>query len=376
MKDMREKMNHSDVKTQGRLIPYMNKPGIAFSFDDSFRVNDWCKYGKDIFGYYDVKVTFNINAFHHFENQREHTQKEIDMLLELQSNGHEMAHHTFKHRHAARYSSEVGLSRWIEDDIIPLFSWMEKQSHSKTNEKFKRPVTFAFPYFNYNDSNIMELLPKYFKVVRGHLHEGNVTPFNHTGFAPSLSIDANMLSDIEYVKEVMKIAKQTGSNLILTCHSILPEEVIWEDFGWGEESVPAGKCRISPEMIQAIINEARKNELEFYTTSEIAGVATFIDRNFEKCVRELISNPTDRWIAISELSLIKELDISNKNISNLDGIQYFLNLEKLNLSNNNISDVRLLEKLTNLKEWDISNNPIKKQGTTQSLYTNFAQSNA
>ena len=70
----------SNSSKQEQLIPYVNKPGISFSFDDSFRIQDWYKYGLNLFGFYDVKATFNINALHHFENQREHTQSEIDIF--------------------------------------------------------------------------------------------------------------------------------------------------------------------------------------------------------------------------------------------------------------------------------------------------------
>src|SRR5690625_4202226 len=99
---------------------HLNKPGIAFAFDDSFRVNHWYTFGKELFGFYDVNVTFNINAFHHYEDKREHTQSEIDMMLELQAMGHEIAHHGFKHKNAVEYSRKVGVNKWIEDEIEPL----------------------------------------------------------------------------------------------------------------------------------------------------------------------------------------------------------------------------------------------------------------
>ncbi|MEH6908666.1 polysaccharide deacetylase family protein, partial [Neobacillus drentensis] len=322
--------------SSNKNTPYLSKPGISFSFDDSFRVKHWYKYGKELFGYYDVKATFNINAFHHFEGQREHTQEEIDMLLELQANGHDIAHHGYKHRNANTYSNEKGVSSWVEDDIKPLFTWIENKSHSKTKEKFKKPVTYAFPYTQFNEENIKELVPEYFKAVRGHLSENNLIPFNYTGFFPSIIIDSKILSDLKYIKRIMKLAKKSGDNLVFMCHSLIPEEINWKDFGWGEESVAAGEWRISPKVIQEIIAEAKKLDLEFYTTAEIAGIATFIDKNLESCVRKYISNPDDPWISISELSMIRELDLSSKNISNLDGIQYFINLEKLNLKDNYI----------------------------------------
>jgi peptidoglycan/xylan/chitin deacetylase (PgdA/CDA1 family) len=344
-----------DKNHERENIPYINKPGIAFSFDDSFRVHHWNEYGKDMFGYYDVKVTFNINAYHHFEEQREHTQQEIDILLDLQSFGHEIAHHGYKHKRATSYSK--GKRKWIEEEIISLIEWMKNQSHSVTNEKFKMPVSFAFPYFKFGESDLLELIPDYFKIVRGHLFQENLTPFDHTGFAPSICIDRNFLLNKRYIKKVIKIAHKSGKNLILTCHSLLPEEINWKEFGWkGEEEDKAGNWRISPKMIQYIIKEGRKNNMEFYTTSEIAGVANFIDPNFERYVRERILQTLEKWIPISELMSVKELDLSNVNISNLDGIQYFYNLEKLKLGSKGIRGLKLIEKLPYLKSLHIPNN--------------------
>jgi len=340
---------------KGKGVPKL-KPGIALSFDDSFRVEHWVKYGKELFGFYDVKVTFNINAFHHFESEREHSQKEIDLLLELQSNGHEIAHHGFKHKRAVEYVEEKGLNAWIKDEIESLFDWMSKQSHSITNERFKRPVTFAFPNFVYNTAIIQEIVPKYFKIVRGYHKDHNLTPYMHTGFAPSIDIDRNNLTHPKIIKKIMKLAKKGGKNIILTCHSLLPDEVDWDKYRWGTEAKEAGKWRISPETIQYIIKLARKMDMPFYTTSEIAGVATFIDPNFEECIRKQLNIPDDKWIMIDDLSHIKSLDLSGQGIFNLDGIQYFTHLEYLDISENDITDFRLLTKLPYLKHVNRSNN--------------------
>ncbi|MFB7138211.1 polysaccharide deacetylase family protein [Gottfriedia sp. NPDC056225] len=347
----------TEANNRAKNLPYINKPGIAFSFDDSFRVNDWYKYGKDMFGHYDVKVTFNINAFHHHEGQREHTQEEIDRIIELQAMGHEIAHHGFRHKNATKYVNENGLCTWIENEIKTLFNWVEKQAHSKSKEKLKSPVTFAFPYSSYTENIVLEISPKYFKCVRGELNSTNLVSFNHTGFVPSICIDQVKLDDVNSIKKILKIAKEAGKNVIFMCHSILPNDVDWNDFGWGKKSEESGKWRISPDTMESIIKEAKKLDMEFYTTAEIGGVATFIDRNMEKAIREKLSNPFEQWISISKLNEITELDLSGKNISNLDGIQYFMNLERLNLSNNNISDFRLLDKLTKLNQLDVSNNP-------------------
>jgi Leucine-rich repeat (LRR) protein len=147
-------------------------------------------------------------------------------------------------------------------------------------------------------------------------------------------------------------------------HSTLPEDVKWEDFGWGEESDLAGTWRTSTKLIEEIIKEAKALGFEFYTTAELAGIATFIDKNLERCIRQHLHNPNVKWITISELSSIKELDLSGQNISNLDGLQYLTNLEKVNLYDNSIVDYRLLDRLSKLKEIRINNDHIEsKTGT-------------
>ncbi|MBS4197584.1 polysaccharide deacetylase family protein [Lederbergia citri] len=344
-----------------QLIPYVNKPGIALSFDDSYRVYDWYKYGKYLFGYYDVKVTFNINAVNPIDNNREHTQYEIDKLLELQAQGHEIAHHGFKHENTRKYTTKYGIDKWLRDEIIALFHWMEKHSHSITKEKFKKPVSFAFPHFVYNEGILKHLVPNYFKITRGHLNKDNLTSFNSVGFVPSICLDGYYSCNTYYIRKIIKLLKRTGKNLILTCHSILPEDDNGDIYGIGNKATTWGAWRVSPNIIQTIIEEAKKNNLEFYTTSEIAGIATFIDPNMEAAIRNQLSIPSHKWIEINKLIDVKELNLSNKGISNLDGIEYFLNLEKLNLKNNEISDFRLLKKLPKLKKVYVENHQLQKK---------------
>ena len=54
----------------------------------------------------------------------------------------------------------------------------------------------------------------------------------------------------------------------------------------------------------------------------------------------------------------KNLNLSNKNISSLKGIEKYYNLTKLDLSNNNLEDINLLENLTNLENLYLNNNNI------------------
>jgi peptidoglycan/xylan/chitin deacetylase (PgdA/CDA1 family) len=371
------------LKDEKESLKYINKPGIALTFDDGYRVIHWYKYGfgeengySDFFGYFDVKATFTINALHQFENRRELNQKEIDMLLELQSNGHELAHHGYGHKNAVEYINNHGVREWIAHEIIPLFEWMDNKKHSKTGEKFKVPVSYAYPGSRCNaETNIH--LKDYFGIIRGHLEGNNLTGFENRGFCPSICIDINYFPYISHVKKIIKYAKKSNRNLVLMCHSILPDHVSWDDFGWGEDMYGERNYRISPNSLKYIINEARKSNLEFYTLSEIAGIATFIDNNLEGGIRRIVNKPRTlyKWIYIKDLVSITQLDLSNLQIKSLGGIEYFINLEELNLSNNKIDDIRILRKLEKLKKLNISNNIINKAQLYEDLFENNRKRN-
>lgn len=63
-------------------------------------------------------------------------------------------------------------------------------------------------------------------------------------------------------------------------------------------------------------------------------------------------------VTIGDMFNLQEVDISNKNIDNLEGMQYALNLEVLDASDNNIIDVTPISYLSNLKTLTISGNYI------------------
>lgn len=84
---------------------------------------------------------------------------------------------------------------------------------------------------------------------------------------------------------------------------------------------------------------------------------TFPDENLELSIRQKL-NHYDKPIFRSQLLDIVDLDLQDKNIKNLEGIEYCRNLEVLNLRNNDISDVAPLETLTSLRILDFGFNQI------------------
>lgn len=66
----------------------------------------------------------------------------------------------------------------------------------------------------------------------------------------------------------------------------------------------------------------------------------FTDNNFLNAIRDLVNKP-DGYIYWSDVRGIKELNITGKNISSLDGLEYFTSLEQLDCSHNNLEELDL-----------------------------------
>ncbi|CAL2101211.1 conserved exported protein of unknown function [Tenacibaculum sp. 190130A14a] len=87
---------------------------------------------------------------------------------------------------------------------------------------------------------------------------------------------------------------------------------------------------------------------------------TFTDTNFKNA---LLSNPAintngDGAISFAEAAAVTNLTITNKSISDLDGLEHFINVEVLDCSNNNIEEIDT-SPLTKLKFLIAENNSIK-----------------
>ena len=89
---------------------------------------------------------------------------------------------------------------------------------------------------------------------------------------------------------------------------------------------------------------------------------TFKNPNFEAAVREILNKP-DGDITKADVSEIIELNFSDKQISNLSEIKYFIGLEYLDLKGNQIGDLSPLSGLNKLKTLLLieENEDIRKQ---------------
>lgn len=105
-------------------------------------------------------------------------------------------------------------------------------------------------------------------------------------------------------------------------------------------------------------------------TSSYGQNINFPDPNLKKALLEhklsssgygIIDTNGDLEISVAEAEASEVIGIPFKNITNLDGLEYFINLKTLLCSGNNITEIKpsLLDSLTSLQRLDITGNQIK-----------------
>lgn len=120
---------------------------------------------------------------------------------------------------------------------------------------------------------------------------------------------------------------------------------LWAFKEW-EGDVPASQSK-SPEA--QILMDSNKTVIAVFTD-----ILEFEDSQLEEIVREILGIDEED-IYLDEARDIYELSAHNRNITSLDGIQYFQNLKVLNIRSNQIRDLSPLEQLTRLESlafWD------------------------
>ncbi len=88
-------------------------------------------------------------------------------------------------------------------------------------------------------------------------------------------------------------------------------------------------------------------------------IIQFPDSNLKSAVLEFLGKNSDDEVTINEAESVKFLNLSNKGITNLEGLQYFKNLNHLQLDQNEIKDLTALSTLTNLQILALSDNYIE-----------------
>lgn len=100
---------------------------------------------------------------------------------------------------------------------------------------------------------------------------------------------------------------------------------------------------------------------------------TFSDKNLELAVRDKLKKRTGD-ILKSDVDKITYLEVEQRNISNLSGIEHLTNLESLDLNHNPISNIDALSGLNNLTRLDMVDNKVSNINALSKL-TNLTSLN-
>ena len=181
---------------------------VALSFDDEF-VDRWYE-AHNMLKKYNWRATFFVSKFRILSGE------EIEMLKELEAYGHEIAAHTVRHLDANAFANEHGIDAYMEAEIDPMLSLMEKEGFF--------PTSFAYPYGRGNDNpELTNALLKRFKVVRS-LDNQSVPPSQHkcvnndSNHVYGAGIDNHQSITMQEIKAIIDYAKQEGKTAIFYAH--------------------------------------------------------------------------------------------------------------------------------------------------------------
>ena len=112
-----------------------------------------------------------------------------------------------------------------------------------------------------------------------------------------------------------------------------------------------------------LFDSITKNEISLIVDSDLSLIANFrsktiiSDKAFENVLVELgIDDVVDGFVNTQKCETITTLDLSDKGIQNIQGIEAFKNLRILNLNNNYLENIVDFSSNNNLKYINLSNN--------------------
>ena len=276
------------------------------------------------------------------------------------------------------FGNEIDLSNNQIADITPL-------KDLKENEDWGEIIIWTV---NLSNNKITDITPittnDFFTENTGILNLSNNKISDITSFA-NISRDTSLckldlsnnnirdISDLDVLKE-----KEEPCEIITDGNPIGEPE---EDTPNGDVIIPNDETGIPDEnLYQAILEDADSNEDGILTvaeaetvydlTAENAGIKDLTGiqycKNIGKEAEELtgfVYLSGNQITDISPLSFLKgdvitELDLSNNQLTNVDGLQNLTSVNQLNLSNNQLTNIDGLSNLTSVRILDLSDNQL------------------
>ncbi len=140
-----------------------------------------------------------------------------------------------------------------------------------------------------------------------------------------LICDKNQLTSLDISRNSMLSFLMSTENK-LSCIQVNQQQLLMINIGGG----PGGPWFIADDGVTFSLNCGLSNEDRTYIP----------DDNFEQALIDLgLDDVLDNYIASVNILLVENLNISNKNISDMTGLEDFKSLIKLDASNNNITSI-------------------------------------
>ena len=195
---------------------------------------------------YSWKATFCVSKINTLDTS------EIDKLLKLQKEGHEIAGHSFNHLDAKKFVTQNGIREYINTEIDPMLRLMNFYSLKVTS--------FVYP-FGFRNTILDKGLANKFKILRATTY-GAEDPkyqncyFNNKQLVFGIGIDTNHPKfSIPYLIKLLDFAKQKNKILILFGHK--PVKNVTANY------------QTKIETLNIICDYIKRNDMNFYTLSEL-----------------------------------------------------------------------------------------------------------
>jgi peptidoglycan/xylan/chitin deacetylase (PgdA/CDA1 family) len=222
--------------------PY--QAGVILSFDDAY-VDQW--YEADLaLKKYGWKATFNVCKIDSIGAPQ------IQKLLKMQKEGHEIAGHGYHHYNAFKFVNQFGIDAYMKQEIDPMMASMK--------EKGFKVSSFAYPYGERTDA-LDKVLSSKFKVIRGRAFGGEIPEkqdsfFKNSKIVFAFDIDNSHLHfSIPYLLELLDYAKKNNKILLLCGHK--PVKNVTENY------------QTKIETLAFICKYMKLNDLKFYRQSDL-----------------------------------------------------------------------------------------------------------
>ncbi|MFC1785600.1 leucine-rich repeat domain-containing protein [Candidatus Neomarinimicrobiota bacterium] len=173
----------------------------------------------------------------------------------------------------------------------------------------------------------------------------------------TLIIRDNNISDLEPLRDLVLI-----NTLILQRNKIEDIKYLVENtgIGLGDDKIYIEGNPLNDESILDYKPQLQSRGVKFYSDAELStsGAINFMDNNFETVIREHLDIPVGDILS-SDLAEITNISARDRNISNIYGIEFCINLDTLNLGMNQISDLIPLYYIRTLTRLILDNNTIE-----------------